>query len=272
MGTYRHGCLLGTLNSTASQEFFTFFSHNVSSFGCYNVHITAITMVKLDCHVTYKPHPPHPAISTSYLWLPDLALHTDWKFSFQFDKPKLLTCVGVSQCPPSWSQEWGESWEGEGGREGGRDINDTSENCLKLWENLRECVYSLQALEPVVYHIIVTIVHVERRSQASQTWDSGPLRVNVLTLQQQAWGRGCSITRNGWKCKTLSFIRYSEAKIALLALYMSVMKSPKLLNWTLECFVWNYWADWPTDRQTHWLTEQSLNPAVRMRTRGNNCQ
>ncbi len=30
--------------------------------------------------------------------------------------------------------------------------------------------------------------------------------------------------------KTSSFIRYSEAKITLLALYMSVMKSPKPLN------------------------------------------
>ncbi len=32
------------------------------------------------------------------------------------------------------------------------------------------------------------------------------------------------------KRKTLSFIRYSEVKITLLALYMSVMKSPKPLN------------------------------------------
>ncbi len=65
------------------------------------------------------------------------------------------------------------------------------------------------------------------------------------------------------KRKTSSFIKYSEAKITLLALYMSFMKSPKLLNWTLELFVWL------TDRQTDRLTEQSLNPAVRMRARGN---
>ncbi len=57
------------------------------------------------------------------------------------------------------------------------------------------------------------------------------------------------------KIKTSSFIRYSEAKITLLALYMSVMKSPKALNWTLEPFVWNYWTDWQTD----WLTDWQSN-------------
>ncbi len=35
------------------------------------------------------------------------------------------------------------------------------------------------------------------------------------------------------KRKTSSFIRYSEAKITLLALYMSVMKSPKLECWNV---------------------------------------
>ncbi len=139
----------------------------------------------------------------------------------------------------------------------------------QTWDNIMIAVSIVNfynELKAFEEHLPLCWLKFGSHSNAGSYWcTAGHQTLSLIPSLPVLGTRSCCATNEQWchynrsinkkwlempaKRKTLSFIRYSEAKITLLALYMSVMKPPKPLkfNWTLERFVW---TDWLTDRQT----------------------